>query len=74
MLMNAKLVILMRRKTKWYVNESEISGEPAYSAQLKFKADKKSLDRGIRTCGGFSRDRESVKKLVDALNERERNK
>ena len=57
-------------KDKWYVAEYEINGRPAYIAERKCII-KTGIERDIRTCDGFTRNYESVKGLVDALNRRE---
>ena len=57
-------------KNKWYVAEYEVNSRPAYIAERKCTI-KTGIERDIRTCGGFSRNYNSVFRLVNALNKRE---
>ena len=59
-------------RSKWYVHEVMIDGRPAYIAAYTVNSFKNVLRRNMRTCGGFSRNREAVERLVEALNQNDR--
>ena len=72
MLMSANSVTVM--KNKWYVARYDIGGEPAYIAEKRINSFKNVLRRNIMNTGPFTRDREAVKRVVEALNRRETGK
>lgn len=59
-------------RTQWFVYEVQIEEKPAWIAAYKVNSFKNVLRHNLRTCGGFSRNRESVEELVCALNKREK--
>ena len=59
----------MKKKNEWYIAKHIINDAPAYIAQCD-NYIKAGIGRDTRYCGSFTRNKESVRRTVQALNER----